>query len=283
LKNIRYAVLGGDIRHRYLLELMKDKGYHVRAFHVSGVPDDVTDVRAAASSSDVVILPLPMSADPLRLNGSAGDILLRDVFADPAPLYLGGCVPADLALELSLRNIRLIDYYNDENLQMMNAAVTAEGAVAIAIHETDIALMGAHVLITGFGRIGKTLADRLLGFHCEIHIAARSDADLSLIRALGYIPQDIHDLAGAVCRTDIIFNTVPAMIFDQKVLSAVGADADTDAVIIDLASSPGGADFDFARQRGLKAVKALSLPGKTAPKFAAQIILDTIERILVNA
>ena len=50
--------------------------------------------------------------------------------------------------------------------------------------------------------------------------------------------------------------------------------------MIDLASLPGGVDFSAAQELGLKAVQALSLPGKTAPESAAEIIKQTVYTIL---
>ena len=52
------------------------------------------------------------------------------------------------------------------------------------------------------------------------------------------------------------------------------------ALIIDLASAPGGVDFDSARRMGITAIHALSLPGKVAPKTSGEIIKNTIFNIL---
>ena len=51
-------------------------------------------------------------------------------------------------------------------------------------------------------------------------------------------------------------------------------------MIIDLASYPGGVDFAYAEKCGIKAIHALSLPGKIAPKSAGEIIESTILNIL---
>ena len=51
-------------------------------------------------------------------------------------------------------------------------------------------------------------------------------------------------------------------------------------IIIDLASLPGGVDFEAARRYKTDAVRALSLPGRTAPKAAGEIIRKTIFNII---
>ena len=48
-------------------------------------------------------------------------------------------------------------------------------------------------------------------------------------------------------------------------------------IIIDLASKPGGVDFEEANKLGLVTNWALALPGKVAPKTAAKYIFETIK------
>ena len=73
-----------------------------------------------------------------------------------------------------------------------------------------------------------------------------------------------------------MFNTVPTMIFDKALLM----NTDSNTLIIDLASLPGGVDFETAQKFGTDAVRALSLPGKCAPKTAGEIIKTTVFNII---
>ena len=63
---------------------------------------------------------------------------------------------------------------------------------------------------------------------------------------------------------------------DQSVLELVSPDV----LIVDLASSPGGVDFTFAKEKGIKTVQALSLPGKVAPETSAETMAKVIFNIL---
>ena len=74
----------------------------------------------------------------------------------------------------------------------------------------------------------------------------------------------------------LLFNTAPSLLLDGEKLQRLRKDC----LCIDLASAPGGIDFDAAQQLGLQAVWARSLPGKAAPETAGCIIRDTIYRIL---
>ena len=53
-------------------------------------------------------------------------------------------------------------------------------------------------------------------------------------------------------------------------------------LVIDLASAPGGVDFAAAEELGVKAIQALSLPGKVAPVTAALAIKAAIYNILTE-
>ena len=76
----------------------------------------------------------------------------------------------------------------------------------------------------------------------------------------------------------MIFNTVPAKIIDKALLDGL----EHCRLIIDLASGKGGVDFTAASARGIKAIHALSLPGKVAPFTAGQIICDCVLELLVR-
>lgn len=77
---------------------------------------------------------------------------------------------------------------------------------------------------------------------------------------------------------DVIFNTVPAKIIDKTLLDEL----EHCRLVVDLASGKGGVDFTAASARGIKAVHALSLPGKVAPFTAGQIICDCVLELLVR-
>ena len=73
-----------------------------------------------------------------------------------------------------------------------------------------------------------------------------------------------------------VFNTVPRVVIDSAVLGKMRRDT----LIIDLASKPGGVDYIRARECGIKAIPALSLPGRVAPDTAGGYIADTVMNII---
>ena len=57
----------------------------------------------------------------------------------------------------------------------------------------------------------------------------------------------------------------------------------SDTILIDLASLPGGIDAAAAEKLGLRMIRALSLPGKVAPKSAGEIIKETVYNMMEEA
>lgn len=134
---------------------------------------------------------------------------------------------------------------------------------------------GSRCLITGFGRIGKVLAKMLYGLGADVYVSARKKEDLAWIELLGYTAVDNSEIT-EFGSFNLIFNTVPSMVLDAQVLAKIAQDA----LVIDLASMPGGVDFDSARRMGILTAHALSLPGKVAPKTSGEIIKNTIFNML---
>ena len=100
--------------------------------------------------------------------------------------------------------------------------------------------------------------------------------DELLQEAEGYGVEHSGQLRGWLCGYDLILNTVPARLLEEETLR----DLKPGCLVLDLASKPGGVDFEAARRLGVKAVWALSLPGKVAPVTAARAIKSTIYNIL---
>ena len=128
----------------------------------------------------------------------------------------------------------------------------------------------------GFGRIGKVLSKMLSGIGAKVYCEARKNEDIAWIKAYGYEPIHLNDLDKHLGMFDIIINTIPFQILDNDRLDLLKKDI----VIIDLASNPGGVDRKAAKEKNIKLVWALSLPGKVAPVTSAEFIKETLYHAL---
>ena len=276
-----FGVLGGDERMRYLAASIASDGYRVYTCGLEKLPPcegtEVVSVELLAEKSDVVLLPVPVSADGRTLNApfSTAVFALNDAFASlfRNKLVYGGMLQKLYASSSIWQEIGPEDCLRREELAVGNAIPTAEGALGVAIREYPGTVNGAKCLVTGFGRIGKNLALLLRGMGAKVSVVARKKEDLMLMRAFGVQPLTYRDISE---RYDLIFNTVPACVLDARLLRRQSRDT----LIVELASAPGGVDRNAAADCGIQVIDAPSLPGKTAPKTAAEYIKEAVYNML---
>lgn len=158
----------------------------------------------------------------------------------------------------------------------VNAVPTAEGAIQIAMEQTDVTLHGLPVLVIGCGRVGSLLARKLDALGAKVTVSARSCRDRARIEAAGLKAADTRRLADVLPGFPLVYNTVPAAVLGSAELAALPAGA----LLIDLASQPGGIDLAAVPPEGVRILHALSLPGKVAPVTASIAVRDTIYAIL---
>ncbi|MEG2120221.1 MAG: NAD(P)-dependent oxidoreductase, partial [Pseudoflavonifractor sp.] len=223
---------------------------------------------------------LPVEGEGSLLNAplAAGRHPLAEICAAlrPGQVLCAGRVTAGAETIAAERGLVLHDYFAREELAVANAVPTAEGAIQIALEELPITLHGARVLVIGYGRVGKLTAHRLAGLGARVSVAARKYADLAWAEAMGYGVEQTGQLLGWLCGYDLVVNTVPARVLSERELH----DLKPGCLVIDLASKPGGVDFDGAARLGVKVIWALSLPGKVAPETAGRSIKNTVYNIL---
>lgn len=157
-----------------------------------------------------------------------------------------------------------------------NAALTAECALGRLMDESGSTLAGSNVLVCGWGRIGKLLCLKLAALGAHVTAAARARADRAMAAALGLGSVDYDGLEAEIGAFGFIINTVPARVLTDAAL-CMAADG---AVIMELASPPGGFDRTLAENIGLHVVPAPGLPGQRAPESAARLIRSAVYDIM---
>jgi len=282
---LKFALMGGDGRIAQLGRLLCEDGHRLRTYaleraDLQGQAIACQSCAECVSHADCVVLPLPLSGRQGYLSTllSTREVPLEEVFA-ALPRGVPVCAGRvdDFAAEIARRHgVGLIDYFRREELCVLNAAATAEGALELLIRETPRTLLHSRALIIGYGRIGKLLSHRLQALGCHVAVSSRKYSDMAWCRAYGYEALDTRKLENHLQDYDMIINTVPAQVLNEERLRRMKPGA----LCMDLASKPGGVDFAAAARLGIHAIWALSLPGETAPISAGEIIRDTIYNIL---
>lgn len=222
-----------------------------------------------------VICPTPFSKDKVYITGT--DIKCEKVLEIcKGKILFAGAIPMSMKEELDKSNIIYYDLMDYDDLAILNAIPTAEGAIKVAIEKTDTTLCNSNILVLGFGRIGKVLSKMLSGVGANVYCEARKEKDLAQIKAMGYNGVDLNNLEDYLPKVDYIFSTIPHLILDKSRLDLVKEDV----CIIDLASSPGSVDFEYAIKKTLNVSLELALPVKVASKSSAIYFKEKIDKII---
>lgn len=286
MKN-RYLVLGGDLRNVKLAGMLADDGNRVYSFgqdRSDEILDDgriekCTSLKTAMEKAQVIIGPVPFSSNEDFINApfAHDKIMIDDLMkTNKGKIFISGSIKDNLRKQLDEKYMEVIDIMKRDDLAILNTIATAEGTIEVAIKNTDKILQGSRVLILGFGRVGKIVANKFSKMSAIVTCAARKVSDLAWIKAYGYNSLNINDMLYDLKEFDIIINTVPQTILRERELKHI----DAEALLIDLASSPGGIDGKMAKSMGLNFIWALALPGRIAPSSSAKFIKDTVYTIL---
>ena len=277
MSDYSYLLIGGDKRQEYLFNALLNKNKKVESVFLFN-ENDVTESLNKINQANVIILPIPSTVDGTTLYAPKIDakIPLNSIterISENAILFTGG----ENNLFNASKAKKIVNLLSDEVMTLKNAMATAEAALAILIDNTNHTIFDSEVLITGYGRISKILTRYLIALNAKATVCARSknaraEAKLFGAKAIGF-----DKLKDSLPKYKIIINTIPALIFKKEELEKI----DTNALIIDLASKPGGIDFLFAKQLGLNVIHALSLPGKFSPQTAAEFIEEAINNTLI--
>lgn len=213
----------------------------------------------------LIIGPIPYSTDGKTLyapfcNKKLDIDLLKD------KKIIAGKIPKEAADKES------IDILENEYFTIKNTVPTAEGAIAKAIELTEINIDKSNIMVLGFGRVGKTLCYKLKNLGANVYAEARKERDLAWIDVFGYNAIPLEKINENICKMDIIFNTIPELILDKSKLILMNEKT----LIIDLASKPGGVDFESANKMGIKAILYSGIPGKIASEYEAELIKEVI-------
>lgn len=288
LQGVRLAIIGGDDRELYLIpELQKQGAYIVgvgmeKAQAIPGleIGPSLLDV---VDQVDGLIFPMfgtderggvkaKYANNPIILNKEVLQAIPKRV-----PIFIGWARPM-LKAAAEILGLCVVETANLDELAILNSIPSTEGAIQMAMEATPITIHGSESFVLGLGRTGWTLARTLKGMGAKVTGVARKAADLARAIEMGLQPTHLSDLEGEIGRAEIIFNTIPQLILNQVMLEKVSPEA----VIIDLASIPGGTDFEFAKSLGIKALLAPGLPGLVAPKSAGKILAQVYPQLILR-
>lgn len=279
------SFVGGDMRNIHLIEMFSKEDYQIKVFGFDKYDINFANVIKcetlveAIGDAQIVISSIPFSSNGDTINApfNSSPILISDLIEllHSKQVLIAGRIDTKLSSLFSENNIKVIDILTREEFAVLNAISTAEGAIQIAMENSQSTLHNTPVLVLGFGRIGKILCKMLDGLGADVYCEARKYSDMAWIKAYGYKPIHLKDLNQHIDKFNILINTIPFVVFDKERIEFMNSES----LFIDLASNPGGIDIESAKEKNINIILALSLPGKVAPVTAATHIKETIYNI----
>ncbi len=274
------SVLGGDLRMAHTAKKLQACGATVRvcAMESCPIPFSCVSLQKALDFPDAVLLPFPYTKNQTHLDTpfASEPIALDDLAIAPTTRVFCGRADLPLRARAESSGWHLEDFCAWDSFLTASAVATAEGAVYLSMQHRPITLSRHRAVVVGFGRIAKHLCHLLYAFGMQVCVCARKHHDRVKALSLGYDACDFCDLSKAVCDCDFLYNTVPARVIGAQVLEKISADA----LIMDLASAPGGVDFQEAKAQKKSYLWALALPSSYAPISAGESLGEAIFQVL---
>ena len=273
----KILVIGGDQRLLLLADLLKNSFRSVQVYALAGA-DSLAKIEKADSlkkglqGADIIVGPVPFTKDGIHILTKENTTILLTNFTESLMengILFGGNIPISVVEAAKLKNIKCCDFMKMEEVALENAISTAEGAIAEAITLSPQNVNQQNCLVLGYGRCAKAIAQRLKGLNAKVTIAARKDTARKDAISQGYGAISLEELNDSISKEQFIFNTIPFRVLNGDLIEKVA----TDAVIIDIASSPGGTDFEACARQGIQAKLSLGIPGRFSPKTSAVIML----------
>ena len=220
-----------------------------------------SEALAVLEDSDRIILPTP--ASKIEKNYDVYTLLKEELTKEYVKKWcvFAGVISPVWKQRFEDAGVTYYDLMEDAAVVHRNARITAEATVAEILKYSAYSIREQKIIVCGYGRCGREIANLLAAMGAKVTVLARSVGAVDF----SYAPEEA---SGA--RT--IVNTVPALVVRESFIRAMHEDA----VIIDIASRPGGTDLMAAENCGIKVVAALGLPGKYTTKSSAKVLADAI-------
>ena len=248
-----------------LANLLQKEGYQVRTMGL--LPMEEPDVK----EMDAILLPYPFSAKDGKVPSLSGrSMAVEDIVSERRSDTL---VIAGRGYEEGLH------YTQADGFEQRNADLSAEAAVYEVMQRSEWALMDLRIVVTGYGRFGRSLAQKLLSLGAETWAAARRPEAISQAQADGMHAIQLSELRTVLSKADFVLNTIPAQIITEEELALLKPDA----WLMELASAPYGFDRNKAHEMGLQTALLPGLPSRYAPQSAALALQEAVVTLFREA
>ncbi|MBQ2804160.1 MAG: dipicolinate synthase [Lachnospiraceae bacterium] len=280
MKKFDIAIVGGDRRIACMSYVFAQKGYDVICYgtakqHTDDLIYHTLSLQEAIAKAPVIICGIPFQKDEcLYFETELTKVPLTELqrLLRKSHTIFGGIIPDDFKRICEKRNIAYYDFMQEESLSILNAVATAEGAILEALMHKNTQLHQSKILLLGYGRCGKILADKLKGLSSHVTVCSNVSTELALASSFGFQTLNLSCIEQEIHRFEYLFNTIPATVLPKSCLKKTAADA----LIIDIASNQVGVDYAAAQTLNRNVLFCPGLPGKYASLSCAQQLSEYV-------
>ncbi len=266
-----------DMRQVYLADILNKSGHDVRCLDIRDSviwKEQLLKLQDFLPDAKMLILPIP--ATLLTGQELFMEVLNKKMKNDT--LVLGGCFSQEFVEWMEQRGIAYLDFMEDETVVEENAVATAEGAIADVILHSPYNIDESKIIVSGYGKCGRAIAERLQALGARVTVLARKKESRKAAKKEGFYAADFAFGPEEAMGANVLINTVPAPVITELMIRELPKNA----YLLDIASKPGGVDFESAKEHGIRAQLLLGIPGKYAPLESAYILARAIERFTLR-
>lgn len=251
-------VLGNDSRYVYVKSILKEKGF------------SLLENISSENLPNVIILPMQGLHEDVSIN----EVTIDDSFfkIHKNAIFVSGTNTNYLLNKQEKFGFKQIVLNNMPQFTNVNSIATAEGVLALILKNKKKLLSELTVMILGYGKSSRAIADLLTRNKVKNIIVARSEISRVEAYTMSKYVTSFNELTDYLKTTDIIVNTVPSLVVTKEIMQK----CNKDIYIIDIASKPGGVDYEAANNLGLNAYLAPGLPSIYAPYSSALALVNTL-------
>lgn len=254
----------------YLAEMLEEDGWSVETLGLR------ENEKVHMDKADAVLLPYPLSVRGGVIPAMDGEKRKLEALVEKLPK--GKVVLSGKGTEgyIEQDTFCLKRYTDAEGFEERNAQLSAEAAVYECMQRCRFALMDSRILLTGYGLLGRALAQKLNHLGAAVCVAARRECQLKQAAEEGSQTVPLLEMADVIPEADLILNTVPARVFGQYHLKRIRREAH----LLELASPPYGFDLDTARLMGVTCASLPGLPAAYSPSSAAAALREAVHKLI---
>ena len=139
----KISVIGGDKRIEYLIQMLKKEEFNIKIFGMENskiIPKEEksTSIKECLENSKIIISSIPFSKDGENIFAPYAEknIKIEELYKyTKNKVLIAGNIKEEI--QKKFVNTKIYDLMKDESLTIMNAVSTAEGAIQIAMQETN--------------------------------------------------------------------------------------------------------------------------------------------------